>query len=102
MADTHEETINALRNEMNSVRAQLEALVKTLGEKKGEITATLEDKVLSELEHYRKLAKENMGTAYEAGSESLEELSERVRRSPLTSLGLAFGAGYLLSCIFRR
>lgn len=101
MADTHEE-VSALRNEINSVRAQLENLVKTLGEKKNEVTAGVQGKLEEELEHYRALARENMTKLQDAGSEGIEELGDQVRRNPLTSLAIAFGAGCILSCLFHR
>lgn len=101
MADK-EENVTALRNEVTALRAQMESLVKSLGEKKAELAAHAEKKLAEELEHYRGLARENLGRAYDAGSEGLEELSARVRRNPIASIATAFGAGCLLSWLLRK
>ena len=101
MAD-HEETVKKLQDEIHHLRAQLEGLVQTVGEKKDELAAGLESKLAAELGHYRALAKENLGRAYDAGSEGVEELGAQVRRHPLASLAAAFGAGYILSSLLRK
>ncbi len=103
MAETRqEETVAALRNEITTLRAQMEGLVKNLGEKKEELTANAEKKLAAELEHYRGLARENLSRAYEAGGEGLEELSSQVRRNPIASIAVAFGAGCVLSWLLRK
>lgn len=103
MADTRqEETVTALRDEVTALRAQLENIVRNLGEKKEELAANAEKKLAAELEHYRGLARENLGRAYDAGSEGIEELSAQVRRNPIASLIAAFGAGCVLSWLLRK
>ena len=102
MAEKNEESIDALQDELNTLRNQMETLVKSLGEKGEEASSDMVAKLEKELEHYRKLAADKMHKAYEAGSAGIEQVGEQVRRNPVASLLAAFGAGCVISWLFRQ
>lgn len=77
MAEKNEESIDALRDELNTLRNQMETLVKSLGEKGEEASSDMVAKLEKELEHYRKLAADKMHKAYEAGSAGIERWASR-------------------------
>ena len=56
MAEKNEESMDTLRNELNTLRDQMETLVKSLGEKGGEASSDMVAKLERELEHYRRMA----------------------------------------------
>lgn len=95
-------SVDALRAELRNLSAQVEKIVKTVDGKKDEATAELIDKVSRELEHIRSLASDRAGKIYDAGQAGLDEVGEHVRRNPLASLLVAFGAGCVISCLFRH
>ena len=102
MAEKNEESMDTLRNELNTLRDQMETLVKSLGEKGGEASSDMVAKLERELEHYRRMAADKVHKAYEAGSAGIEQVGAQVRRNPVTSLLVAFGAGCALSWLFRQ
>ena len=102
MADAHEQTVEELRRELDAMREQMKALYQTLKDKKDELGGEASSRLAEELEHYRRVAHERVGKVYEAGSEGMEEMCEKVRRNPMTSLLVAFGAGCVISCLFSR
>lgn len=102
MADTNESTIDALREELKNLRGQIENIVKTADEKKSEIGSDLVDKLSKELEKLRKNASDQAHRLYNAGQDGLGEVEDTVRKNPLVSLAVAFGAGCVLSCLFRH
>lgn len=102
MAENHDHSVNGLREELNGVRTQLENLARMLDEKKGEITADVASKISGELERYRRLAHEQAHRLYDAGAAGVEEVGDQVRRNPVLSLAIAFGAGCVLSCLVRH
>lgn len=97
-----ENTMDSLRAEIKNLRSQLEELVKTAESKRAEISHETLEKLTHELENLRKNAGEHAHRIYDAGQAGLEEVGEHVRRSPLTSLAIAFGAGCVLSCLIRH
>lgn len=56
MAENNEESMDTLRNELNTLRDQVETLVKSLGDSGSAASSDLVAKLEKELEHYRKLA----------------------------------------------
>lgn len=97
-----DDNTEVLREEIKNLRAQLEELVKTAGEKRSEITHEVMEKLTKEIEELRKHAGHRAHQLYEAGNAGLDDISERVRRNPLASLAIAFGAGCVLSCLLRH
>ncbi|MCX4310487.1 MAG: hypothetical protein OSJ28_09375 [Desulfovibrio sp.] len=95
-------SIDSLRDELNSLRSQMESMLKSFQDKKGEMTSETVSKIAKELEHYRNLASARAHDVYEQGQAGLEEVGEHVRKNPLASLAIAFGAGYVVSCLFRH
>ncbi|WP_165072387.1 DUF883 family protein [Desulfovibrio sp. ZJ200] len=102
MAENNEEPMDALRNELTNLRDQVETLVKSLGESGSAVSSDLIAKLENELEHYRKMATDKMHQMYEAGSAGVESMGEHVRKHPLTCVAVAFGAGCVLSWLFRQ
>lgn len=97
-----ENTMETLRAEIKSLRSQLEDLVKTAESKRAEVSHEAMEKLTRELENLRKNAGAQAHKIYDAGQAGLDEVGEHVRRSPLASLAIAFGAGCVISCLIRH
>ena len=102
MADNHDHTVEELRKELGAMREQMDSLLQTLRDKKDEMSGEVSSRLARELEHYRKFAHDHAQKVYDAGSAGMEEMSEQVRKNPMASLLIAFGAGCVLSCLFRH
>lgn len=103
MAETNEQdTIETLRNELSKLRQQLENIVKTAEDKKNEVSGDIIDRLTKELEQLRNSARSQAHKLYETGQYGCEEVSEKVRQNPVASLLIAFGAGCVISCLFRH
>lgn len=103
MADqTNDSGMATLRNDLNKLKEQIENLARDVQERKGEVSADFASKIAKEIEHYRKLASEGAQRAYAAGQNGLEDVGDQIRQNPLTSLAIAFGAGCIISCLFRH
>ena len=103
MADNHHEhTVEELKQELNSMREQMDSLLETLKGRKDELGGELSSRLSRELEHYRHLAHDQARKLHDAGSAGMEEVSAQVRRNPMMSLLIAFGAGCVFSCLFRN
>lgn len=98
----HENNLEALRDDLSKLRQQMENLVKNFEEKKGDVANDIISKLSGELEHYRDMASSSARKMYDAGQNGLEEVGEQIRNNPLASLAIAFGAGCVISCLFRR
>lgn len=102
MAENNEHNIDALRSELNSLRNQLEGMVKNLETKHHEVCGEVHAKIADELEHYRKLANKHAQKVYDAGQAGIEEVGSHVRENPLASLLIAFGVGCVVSSLLRQ
>mgnify|MGYP003674904016 CR=1 FL=1 len=93
------QTENDLREEFNALRVQVDSLVQVLkakGEQKyDKLGKTLE----SELEHYQEKAEEKLHSAYKTGTDSLNDLEDKIREKPVSSMLIALCAGYVISKI---
>lgn len=98
----HEHTVEELRKELGAMREQMDSLLETLKDRKDEVGGELSSRLAREFEHYRHLAHDQARRFHDAGSAGMEEVSEQVRRNPMTSLLIAFGAGCVISCLFRH
>lgn len=86
-----------LREEFDVLRKQVNELLtelKSIGQAASERVA---EKVQSGTSYYQDKAGQKLHEAYEASNDSLHEVTDRVRSSPMTSLIIAFGIGYILS-----
>ncbi len=102
MAENTGSTIDQLKTELETMRSQLANMLKTAEDKKSEITSDMVSRLARELAHYRHEAAHKADQLRDAGQAGLEEVGEQVRRNPLASVAIAFGAGWVLSCLFRR
>lgn len=102
MAENNNSTVDALRSELDSLREQFANMVKNVESKKDDITSDMAARIAREVEHYRQSAAHKAEQIRDAGAAGLEEVGEQVRRNPLASLAIAFGAGWVLSCLLRR
>ena len=102
MTVKNEENIDVLKDEVQALRKQMENLAKAVEKnasgKAAAMTAGLEE----EIDKYQKMAADKLQKALNAGSDGVENISDRIRQNPLGSLLLAFGAGYVISRIFRQ
>lgn len=94
--------MDAVRGELNKLAAQVENIVKSMEGKKASESSELLDKLTKELASLRQAAGERAQRAYDAGQMGVEEVGEHVRRNPVTSLLIAFGAGCVMSCLIRH
>lgn len=103
MAENQEQmNMETLREELANLKQQIEHIVRTADNKRTEVSGDIIDKLTRELENLRKSAMSRAHKVYESGQAGVEELGDRVRRNPLASLAIAFGAGCVLSCIVRH
>lgn len=102
MADNHEHTVEDLRKELGSMREQMETIFNAFKETKDDMAGEVSSRIARELGHYRQFARDGARKVYDAGAAGMEEVSEQVRRNPMASLLIAFGAGCVLSCLFRH
>ena len=96
------QAFESLKQEFSTLKDQIENFLKNSREKKTEEGSELLQKLSKELEHLRQTANKQAHSLYETGMQGAEDVTERVRRNPLASLAIAFGAGFAISCIFRH
>lgn len=94
--------VEGMKEELARLQAQMQALLKHVENKKDAVEDDLASKIARELDHYRSLASKNAHRIYDAGQNGMEEVSDHVRANPLASLLIAFGAGCVISCLFRH
>lgn len=91
-----------LREEFEALRKDVTEIMELLKDKgsavKDELGAELEEK----FEDYQTKARQGAEDAYEKGAEGLEDVGERIRKNPLASLAIAFGAGYIISKLMEQ
>lgn len=102
MTQYNDESMDTLRNDLTSLREQVQTLAKSVEENGSAVSKDLIVKLEKELEHYRKMAADKMHKMYEAGSASMENMGDHVRKHPLRCVAVAFGAGCVLSWLLRQ
>lgn len=103
MAETENiSNMESLKSELNSLKSQLEDLLKTANSKGHSISDDLASHIIREWGEYKNKAGAQADRLYHAGQAGMEEVGNHVRQNPLASVLIAFGAGYLLSCLFRN
>lgn len=102
MAENSNSTVDALRNELEALKSQLQNIVKTVEDKKGEFSSDMASRIAKEMDNYKQFAGHKAEQLRDAGQAGLNELGEQVRRNPVASLGIAFGAGFVLSCLIKH
>lgn len=103
MAENNQQsTMEGLRDELASLRNQMESLLKTFSSKGQDLGGDLAARIAKELKDYKNIASEKAGQLRDAGQAGLGDVEEQVRKNPLASLLIAFGAGYIISCLFRK
>lgn len=90
--------METFQEEMKHLRSRIEAIAKNIDDKRHEMTADMAQKIAKELDQARAKAQQ----LKHAGQARINDVEDRVRQSPVASLAIAFGAGWLLSCLFRR
>lgn len=100
--DASQSALDNLKAELSSLSSQVANMVKSFEKKNSPETNEMFDKISKELASLRALAGDRAHKVYEAGQSGMEEVGEHVRRNPLASLLIAFGAGCVISCIFRH
>lgn len=91
-----------VQKELGALRAQLQELLKHAQEKKDEVSSEMISRLSGQVENLRASANEHMHQIYNASQTGLNETEKFVRANPLLSVGIAFGAGCLLSLLLRR
>lgn len=103
MAEVNEKSaFDTLRADLSKLTSQIENAVKSMRGEKEAQASDLTERLIKELEHLRDGASERAKKIYSAGSDGMREVGEQVRENPLLSLLIAFGAGCVLSCLFRN
>lgn len=102
MADNENQFTENLRAEMGKLRSQMEELLKNAEAKRHELTDEMAHKIAHEVERARHIAAERTQKLREVGQTGLDEVEIQVRQNPLASVLIAFGLGWLISCLFRR
>ncbi len=86
-----------LRAELDELRGQMAELLKSLKETGEDKASKLSDKFESEFDYYQKKANKHFNTAYEKGQEGVDAVNTQISANPMTSLLIAFGAGFAIS-----
>lgn len=103
MADANsQQTVDSLRDEISHLRSQLEKIIKSVEEKRHDLTDDMAHRIATEIERCRHKAAHRAGELRAAGQAGIEEVGEHVRQNPLASLLIAFGIGWVVSCLFRH
>lgn len=92
---------DAMREEVGNLRAMVENLIKTIDSKKTEIAGDALGKMQKELDYYRQKAAQEAGHLRDMGEAGLDTVTDQVRRNPLMSILVAFGAGCIVATLFR-
>lgn len=102
MADNANTSVETLKAEFDSLRSQFDNIVKTVESKKGELSQDVVSRIAKELEHYKQAAAHKADQLRDVGQAGLAEVGEHVRRNPVASLVIAFGAGWVMSYLIRK
>lgn len=102
MADQEQSAMEHLRNEIGRISAQIENITKNFEKSKSGESNELLAKLLNEVSSLKQSATDRAQQMYKAGQTGAEEVGEHVRRNPLSSLLIAFGAGCIISTILRQ
>ena len=102
MTVKNEENVDVLKEEIQALRKQMESLAKAVEKNASGRAEAMTEGLQDEIDKYQKLAADKLQKALDSGSDGIENISERIRQNPLGSLLLAFGAGYVISRIFRQ
>lgn len=102
MADNNQSTLDNLREELASLKSQMQDIFKTVSAKGQDASSDLAARIAHELHNYKHIADRKAGQLRDAGQAGLEDVENHVRQNPVASLLIAFGAGYVISCLFRR
>lgn len=94
--------VDNLRAELNNLRSQLERIVKSADEKTRDVTSDMAHRIAREIEHCRHKAADRAAHLKDFSAAELNEVEEHVRQNPFASLLIAFGAGWVISCLFRH
>lgn len=101
MADNNT-TIESLRSELESLRSQMENMVRSASAKGQDTAQDLAARIAHELKDYRHKAEAGAEKLRHYGQTGMDEVGDQVRKNPLVSLAIAFGAGCIVSCLFRH
>lgn len=85
------DTTEELAHELAALRADVNAILKTLGSASKDAAGIAKDK-----------AREKLGDVKDKAVSLEDDLIDRVQTNPVQTLGMAFGAGFILSLLMRR
>lgn len=85
------DTTEELSAELAALRADVNAILKTLSSASKDAAGIAKDK-----------AREKVGDLKDQAVSVEEDLIDRVQSHPVQTLGMAFGAGFILSLLMRR
>lgn len=90
MAEKSESSVDELKEEFASLKADVSKIADTLGKLSGE-----------QVSHGRERARDAAGRARTETRRAVDTVEEEIRQYPLTSLAAAFGLGYLVGRTLR-
>ena len=94
------ENISGVQEEMRRLRDEVADMAKNLGQKNREAMDSIGRKLSEEFQRYRD--SDEAQKLIDAGEAGLARLCEQVRKRPVSSMLVAFGAGAVLACLLRR
>jgi len=104
MAKTLKSTdeIGTIRKDLEAISGDLKNLTKHV-ETQGKMTAAdLKAKAQENYTHLKDKAQENITNLQDYSKDQLAVVEKEIRAKPAQSVAIAFGAGILLSALFRR
>lgn len=90
------ETEIDFRAEFDTLRDQVNELLKSLKNKTEATASSLGENIESKMEHYQDQAGQKLHDAYAAGNAGLNDVGEHIRKNPVASMLIAFGVGYAI------
>lgn len=91
-----EETAAELGNEIKALRADLTALMATVGDFVGQQAAHATESARETVDHVAESLKSTAGEARRRGEMAANEVEDMIAARPLTSVLIALGAGYII------
>lgn len=103
MSDNNAQSaMDTMRAELSSIKEQIQKLFNNFESRKSDELSSLVDKLSKEIAQLREGANTKAQQLYDAGHAGLDEVGEHVRKNPMSSLLVAFGAGCVLSWLLRQ
>jgi ElaB/YqjD/DUF883 family membrane-anchored ribosome-binding protein len=101
-AKTKTNEIDNIRDDVQSLKSNILALSKQVGNEGKTTAASLGTKAYENVDHFKEKTLENISNLQDFSKDRLAAAETEVKTHPGRSMAIAFGAGVLLSALIRR